>query len=133
MKSCRHLSGASLIRWRFCSPPEVRLMNAPTIARPLLSTTGGWQPRLIAAALTACLATIAGHGSAQVQHYEIDAAQTRVSFEVRTFGIFRERGWFDAVTGTLVLDTQADTGQLDIVIDARSLRARNGALERLIR
>lgn len=99
----------------------------------MLSSTSEWQPTLIATALSACLATIAVQGSAQVGHYTIDAAQTRVSFEVRTFGIFRERGWFDAVTGTLILDTQADTGQLDIVIDARSLRARNGALERLIR
>jgi polyisoprenoid-binding protein YceI len=96
------------------------------------SPASQWQPTRIAAALSACLATFTVLGSAQVRHYRIDAAQTRVSFEVRTFGIFRERSWFDAVTGTLILDTLADTGQLDIVIDTRSLRTRNNMLQRLI-
>jgi polyisoprenoid-binding protein YceI len=123
--------------------PRGQPMNAPTIVRPgscivalaagMLSSTSEWQPTLSAAALSACVATLAVQESAQAQRYTIDAAQTRVSFEVRTFGIFRERGWFDAVTGTLTLDSRADTGQLHIVIDANSLRARNGTMERLIR
>jgi polyisoprenoid-binding protein YceI len=99
----------------------------------MLRSTSARRLTLIPAAFSACLAAFAVLGSSRVQQYTIDSAQTRVSFEVRAFGIVRERGWFDAVTGSVVLDTEADTGQLDIVIDARSLRARNGALERLIR
>jgi polyisoprenoid-binding protein YceI len=66
------------------------------------------------------------------RHYTIDSAHTSVSFEVRAFGV-GERGRFNTVAGTVMLDTDASTGELDIAIDARSLRARNRALERLIR
>lgn len=65
--------------------------------------------------------------------YRIDPAQTVVSFEVRYLGIARERGEFNGASGTVALDAWAGKGRIDIVIDARSLRAGNDAKERFLR
>lgn len=56
-----------------------------------------------------------------------------VAFEVRYLGFARERGEFNSATGTVALDARAGNGQVDIVIDARSLVAGNGAKERFLR
>ena len=88
---------------------------------------------LIAVACTGWLRTFAVLADSAGRRYTIDSTQTRVSFEVRVFGIIHQRGWFEAITGSVILDSEAGTGQLDIVIDARSIRAHSGALERLIR
>ena len=70
---------------------------------------------------------------ALAQRYTIDSARTVVSFEVRSFGIFRQRGWFAGAAGTVTLDPQADTGAFDVLVDARTIRASSDARLRIIR
>ena len=65
--------------------------------------------------------------------YTIDSARTVVSFEVRSFGIFRQRGWFGLSSGNVTLDPQADEGSFDVIIDTRSIRASSDARLQIIR
>jgi polyisoprenoid-binding protein YceI len=65
--------------------------------------------------------------------YSIDSARTVVSFEVRSFGIFKQRGWFGFASGSVTLDPQADEGSFDVVIDARTIRASSNARLQIIR
>jgi polyisoprenoid-binding protein YceI len=67
------------------------------------------------------------------RRYTIDSARTVVTFEVRSFGIFKERGWFDASFGSVSLDPQAGEGTFDVVIDARSIQAVSDARLRIMR
>jgi polyisoprenoid-binding protein YceI len=65
--------------------------------------------------------------------YTIDSARTVVSFEVRSFGIFRQQGWFGTSSGCVWLDPQADEGTFDVVIDARTVQAGSDARLRIMR
>jgi polyisoprenoid-binding protein YceI len=65
--------------------------------------------------------------------YTIDSARTVVSFEVRSFGVFRHRGRFRKSSGSVSLDPQADEGTFDVVIDARSIQAGNDAELKIMR
>jgi polyisoprenoid-binding protein YceI len=67
------------------------------------------------------------------QRYTIDSARTVVSFEVRSLGIFRERGWFGASYGQVTLDPRAAEGTFDVVIDATTIQASSDARLRIIR
>jgi polyisoprenoid-binding protein YceI len=67
------------------------------------------------------------------ERYTIDSARTVVSFEVRSFGIFRQRARFGTTSGRVSLDPQAGTGNFDVVIDARTIQAGNEARLRIIR
>jgi polyisoprenoid-binding protein YceI len=60
--------------------------------------------------------------------YVIDPARTTVSFEVKRLG-FSRSGEFTGVAGTVVLDTQANSGSVEIAVDSRSLRAGSGSEE----
>jgi polyisoprenoid-binding protein YceI len=66
------------------------------------------------------------------QRYTIDSARTVVSFEVRSFGIFRQRGWFGASSGSVTLDPQSDAGTFDVMVDARTIQASSDARRRII-
>lgn len=65
--------------------------------------------------------------------YTIDSAHTVVSFELRTFGIYRQRGRFGTTRGSVSLDPQSDSGRFEIVIDARSVQASSDAIVRIMR
>ena len=71
---------------------------------------------------------------AAAAEYTIDPAHTAVSFEVRNLGgIASQRGKFNGTTGSVALDAEDQSGRVDIVIDARSLEAGNGAIEQFMR
>jgi len=71
---------------------------------------------------------------AAVSEYTIDPARTVVSFEVRKLaGIATQRGKFNGATGSVAIDTEGQTGHIDIVIDARTLEAGNAAVEQFMR
>ena len=64
--------------------------------------------------------------------YVIDPARTGVRFEMRSLGTV-QRGEFNQAAGTVALDTQSGSGRLDIVINAQSIEAGSGAVERFLR
>ncbi len=53
--------------------------------------------------------------------YNVDPSHTFPSFEVPHMGISWWRGKFNSNTGTIVLDREAQTGTVDITIDAASI------------
>ena len=67
------------------------------------------------------------------QRYIVDASRTQVSFEVRSLGIFKQRGWFGRSSGVVTLDPQASRGTFDVVIDATTVQASSAARLRIIR
>jgi len=94
-----------------------------------MSNAPAWLRTLIA--LAACALAVT-HVNAAVQEFTLDPARTTVSFEVRNFGVFTERGRFAGAAGSGMLDPAASDGSLNVVIDARSLRASNSAKERFL-
>jgi polyisoprenoid-binding protein YceI len=71
--------------------------------------------------------------SDSAERYTIDSARTVVSFEVHSFGAFRQRGRFVRSSGRVSMDPRADEGMFDVLIDARSVQAANGAELRILR
>jgi polyisoprenoid-binding protein YceI len=67
------------------------------------------------------------------KRYTIDSARTVVTFEVRSFGIFKQRGRFGMSFGSVSLDAEAGEGTFDVVIDARSIQAGSEARLRIMR
>lgn len=94
------------------------MSNAPT-----------WLKTLIA--LTACVLAVT-HVQAAVQEFTLDPARTTVSFEVRNLGVFTERGRFAGAAGTGMLDPSASAGNLNVVIDARSVQASSAATQKFL-
>lgn len=74
---------------------------------------------------------VSGHCSKQA--YAIEPASTVVTFEVSSLGIAKRQGVFSAVTGTVLLDAQTGNGSVDLVVNARSVRASNAATETFVR
>jgi polyisoprenoid-binding protein YceI len=64
--------------------------------------------------------------------YTLDPNHTLVTFEMRSLGT-TQRGEFSRAAGTVMLDVAAEHGDLEIVIDARSLKASSPAAERFVR
>jgi len=64
--------------------------------------------------------------------YALDPQHTVVSFEMRSLGT-TQRGEFRRAAGTVLLDSAAERGEVDIVIDARSLEAGNAATAKFVR
>ena len=64
--------------------------------------------------------------------YTLDPSRTHVTFEMRSMGIL-QRGEFRRTAGTVMLDSAEERGELDIVIDACSLRASNEATAKFVR
>ena len=69
----------------------------------------------------------------KAKRYTIDSARTVVTFEVRSFGIFKQRGRFGMSSGSVSLDPEAGEGTFDVVIDARSIQAGSEAKLRIMR
>jgi polyisoprenoid-binding protein YceI len=67
------------------------------------------------------------------ERYAIDSARTVVSFEVRTFGVFRQRGSFAESSGSVSLDPKANAGTFDVIIDTRSIHANSEAVLQVMR
>jgi polyisoprenoid-binding protein YceI len=71
-------------------------------------------------------------GHADATEFTLDPSRTVVAFEMRSMGIL-QRGEFRHTAGTVVLDSDEERGELDIVIDARSLQANNRATTKFVR
>ena len=83
--------------------------------------------------IAVALAVTAGPARTATAAYVIEPTATVVSFEVRNLGFARQRGEFDAVTGKVALDSQARTGSVDIIVNARSVRTGNAATGEFLR
>ncbi|HKU16330.1 MAG TPA: YceI family protein [Steroidobacteraceae bacterium] len=84
------------------------------------------------AGLIAVGAALLAHTAARASDYILDPQRTVISFELRSMGA-TQRGDFRRAAGAVMLDSTAGVGELDIVIDAGSLDARNGALTKFVR
>jgi polyisoprenoid-binding protein YceI len=85
--------------------------------------------------LIACLITLAillWNASARATEFTLDPSRTLVSFEMRSMGT-TQRGEFRRAAGTVMLDSAEERGELDIVIDARSLEAGSAATAKFVR
>lgn len=78
------------------------------------------------------LGALLAHASSRATEYTIDPSRTLVSFEMRSMGI-TQRGEFSRAAGTVMLDSAEQCGALDIVIDARSLKASSAAAANFVR
>ena len=65
--------------------------------------------------------------------YSVDPHHTYPTFEVRHLGFSTQRGRFNKTSGRIVLDRQAKTGSVDIVIDAASVDTGLDKLEEHLR
>jgi polyisoprenoid-binding protein YceI len=63
--------------------------------------------------------SLAGHAAAE--SYTIDAKHTFPSFEISHIGFSTQRGRFDRSSGTIQLDAKAQTGAIDVSIEADSI------------
>jgi polyisoprenoid-binding protein YceI len=72
------------------------------------------------------------HARSDATEYTLDPSRTIVTFETRSMGIL-QRGEFSRMSGTAMLDSAHERGELDIVIDARSLRASTEATANFVR
>ncbi|HKS55754.1 MAG TPA: YceI family protein [Steroidobacteraceae bacterium] len=77
------------------------------------------------------LGALLTHPRAGATEFMLDPSRTVVAFEMRSMGTL-QRGEFRHTAGTVTLDSAAERGELAIVIDARSLQARNAATTRFV-
>src|SRR6185503_14162443 len=78
------------------------------------------------------LSAICWHASSHATEFTLDPTRTLVSFEMRSLGT-TQRGEFNRAAGTVRLDSTEARGELDIVIDARSLKAGSEATAKFVR
>ncbi len=88
-------------------------------------TRHSWLATLIA------LTALFSHANSRAAEYTLDPSRTLVSFEMRSLGA-TQRGEFSRATGTVMLDSAAERGEIDIVIDARSLKANTAATAKFV-
>ena len=88
--------------------------------------------RTIAAAIAATAAAfVTVSAVAAPVTYNLDPSHTYPSFETDHFGgVSVWRGKFTKSSGTVVLDTAAKTGTVDVTIDATSIDTGNAALDK---
>jgi polyisoprenoid-binding protein YceI len=65
--------------------------------------------------------------------YTVDPRHTHPSYEINHFGWSTQRGRFDNVTGTISLDRAAQTGSVEVSIDASSISTGVGKLDEHLR
>ena len=87
-------------------------------------------PRPFLAALLA-LAGLAAR--AEPVSYSIDASHTRVWWETRHFGTSTQRGRFDDVAGSIVLDREGAKGEVQISIATGSISSGVPALDKILK
>jgi polyisoprenoid-binding protein YceI len=78
------------------------------------------------------IGALLSHSQAGATEFTLDPSRTVVVFEMRSLGTL-QRGEFRHTAGTVVLDCEEERGELDIVIDARSLQASNQATTKFVR
>lgn len=78
------------------------------------------------------LTALLWHSGCRATEFTLDPARTLVSFEMRSLGT-TQRGEFNRAAGTVTLDSTEQRGELDIVIDARSLKAASEATAKFVR
>ena len=78
------------------------------------------------------IGALLSHPHAGATEFTLDPSRTVVAFEMRSMGTL-QRGEFRHTAGTVMLDSAEERGELDIVIDARSLQASNQATTRFVR
>ena len=74
---------------------------------------------LIASALLTSLVATAAQAAPTT--YAIEPTHTFVTFEAKHFGTSTNRGRFDKKSGSVTIDTEAKTGQVDITIEMGSI------------
>jgi len=83
-----------------------------------MSRTGHFRPALLGLALAAFGATAV----AAPMTYQVDSSHTYPSFEAdHSGGVSVWRGKFNRTTGSITMDKEAQTGSVDITIDASSI------------
>ncbi|KAA6181589.1 YceI family protein [Thiohalocapsa marina] len=75
----------------------------------------------IAAILAVASASATTSASAAPETYQVDGSHTFPSFSYSHFGLSTQVSRFNTTTGTVMLDPEAKTGAVDIVIDTRSV------------
>lgn len=78
------------------------------------------------------IGALLSHSRTGATEFTLDPSRTVVAFEMRSLGTL-QRGEFRHTAGTVVLDSEEERGELDIVIDARSLQASNQATAKFVR
>jgi polyisoprenoid-binding protein YceI len=91
-----------------------------------MRTRSSWLAGLFA------LAALSWHASSHATEFTLDPTRTLVSFEMRSLGT-TQRGEFNRAAGVVRLDSTEARGELDIVIDARSLKAGSEATAKFVR
>jgi polyisoprenoid-binding protein YceI len=89
-------------------------------------TRHSWLASLVA------IAAALWHTGSHATEFTLDPTRTLVSFEMRSLGT-TQRGEFNRAVGTVTLDSTEQRGELDIVIDARSLKAGSEATAKFVR
>ena len=84
-----------------------------------------WLASLIA------LTAIVWHANSRAAEFTLDPSRTLVTFEMRSLGT-TQRGEFNRATGTVTLDSAEERGEIDILIDARSLKANTAATAKFV-
>jgi polyisoprenoid-binding protein YceI len=81
----------------------------------------GARRRVAAVVAAALLAATALPGRAQRIAYRVDPAHSAALFSVLHLGVFRAHGRFARMTGRVVVDDAAQSGSVDLEIDAASV------------
>jgi polyisoprenoid-binding protein YceI len=79
------------------------------------------------------LALLAAPALAATEEFVVESAHTYPSFGVSHLGISTQRGRFDRSSGRIVMDRDAGTGTIDVVIDASTVSTGNKALDAVLR
>lgn len=67
------------------------------------------------------------------ERFTIDSRHTFPSFEISHLGFSTQRGRFNKTSGTILLDSEAGNGKIDIVVDAASINTGLPELEEHLR
>jgi polyisoprenoid-binding protein YceI len=71
---------------------------------------------------TACLiAAVYSCGAVAADRYTLDPLHTYPHFSVNHLGFSTTTGRFDKTSGSIVIDTEANTGSIDVTVDTASL------------
>jgi len=81
----------------------------------------------------ACIGLAAQFAWGASDEFTIDRAHTYPGFEVLHLGISTQRGRFERTTGKIVLDREAGTGTVDIVIDTTTVITGSAMLDAALR
>ncbi|MDX8399889.1 MAG: YceI family protein [Gallionellaceae bacterium] len=71
--------------------------------------------------LTLALISLAGSAMATPETFNLDPTHSSPRFEYNHFGYSNQQHSFDKISGKIVLDREAKTGSVDIVIEAKSV------------